>query len=137
MRRLILDSDVLLFGFGAPHRWQAHTKRIIVAAERRELELHLSVEALQEFLFHRMRRTPRGLALAQLRTVEDIAHAHPFDAAVWQRTRHLIATTSIRGRDAIHAATALEHGFTEIVTGDEAFAAVPGLTPVTPDRLNL
>jgi len=137
VKPVFADSDVLLFGFGGPHPLMAASRRMLAAAEREDIELHVSVEGLQEFLFHRLRRGPRPLALQQHAGIRAATVPHDFTELIWQRAVDLIATTTIRGRDAIHAATALEHGFTEIVTGDSAFVAVPGLTPVTPDQLAL
>lgn len=37
----------------------------------------------------------------------------------------------------MHAATALAHGFTEIVSADTDFDDVPGLTRIDPADLNL
>ncbi len=53
---------------------------------------------------------------------------HAFDEAVTDRTVDLVERSTIAGRDAVHAATALEAGFTEIVSLDRDFDRVPGLT---------
>jgi len=47
----------------------------------------------------------------------------------------LVADCGLRGRDAVHAATALAAGFHLIVSCDEDFDAVPGLTRVDPPHL--
>ncbi len=133
----MVDSSVLLHGFGRDHHWRAACQRIIAAAAEGTVRINVSVECLQEFLLHRLRVTSRETALGDLSAIEAAAVVHDFDAQVWRRAVGLITTAPIRGRDAVHAATALEHGFTEIVTTDADFAVVPGLTPVAPDRIEL
>ncbi len=100
----MVDSSMLLHGFGRDHHWRAACQRIIAAAAEGTVRINVSVECLQEFLLHRLRVTSRETA-------------HGDQAAV--------------------EATALEHGFTEIVTTDADFAVVPGLTPVAPARIEL
>ncbi|GAA1524383.1 hypothetical protein GCM10009788_30230 [Nocardioides humi] len=128
---------MLLYGFGEAHRWRLPSQALVQAAAAGEVAVHVSVEALQEFLHHRMRRCPRSLALQQAERVATVTRAHDFDHVIWDRALRLVESTPIRGRDAIHAATALEHGFAEIVTTDADFVVVPGLTPVAPDQLGL
>lgn len=137
MRRVFVDASVLLFGFGGAHPWRDRAHALVAAAHAGDLQLHLSVEALQEFLFHRMRRSARDDALADLAAAQSACVVHPFDEAVWRQACDLVRDSPIRGRDAVHAATALRHGFGTIVTGDADFAAVPGLTPVEPGDVRL
>lgn len=54
----------------------------------------------------------------------------PVTISVLERAAQLRATTNLKTPDAIHAATALEHGCTLFVTNDATFRRVPGL-PVT------
>ena len=51
------------------------------------------------------------------------------------RARRLIDATQVRGRDAIHAATALGAGFDTIVTTDRDFGSIPGLRRLDPAEL--
>ena len=104
-------------------------------AQQRRVALHLSTEAIQEFLHHRLRRGARQDAIEDARDAMALCQIHPFDANVLARAVHLIETSTIRGRDAVHAATALAAGFTEIVSADTDFDDVPGLTRVDPTDL--
>lgn len=132
MRRVFVDSVVLLLAFGRDHP-QRHSCRALVEAARTDhLEVNLSVEAVQEVVFHRMRVSGREPALAVGRAVRGFATLHAFDAAVLDRALELMAVAPIRGRDAVHAATALLAGFDHIVTVDADFVAVPGLRTLTP-----
>ncbi|MDR2454519.1 MAG: PIN domain-containing protein, partial [Bifidobacteriaceae bacterium] len=56
-----------------------------------------------------------------------------FDARVLDVALELVrADDAVRGRDAVHAATAIAHGIGLIASTDPAFGAVPGLTRLTP-----
>lgn len=132
MRRLLIDTTVLVFASGAHHPQRETCRAIIAQAQHRAVALHISTETIQEFLHHRLRRGARSDAVAEARDAMTLCHLHPFDADVLTRAVHLIETTNIRGRDAVHAATALEAGFTEIVSADTDFDDVPGLTRVDP-----
>ena len=67
--------------------------------------------------------------------MEELIVWHPVDQEILRRTAALVATGAIGGRDAVHAATALAAGFTEIVSADRDFDRVPGLTRRSPDDL--
>jgi predicted nucleic acid-binding protein len=105
------------------------------AAAEGRLELHASIEAIQEVLFHRMRRTDRKTAVAAARDYLDLMVCHRLDAAVMRESFALTLAGAIRGRDALHAATALTNGFNAIVTADRDFFDAPGLSVITPTAL--
>ena len=67
------------------------------------------------------------------RAVDALTGAEPSTVLVWSAA--LVATGTIGGRDAVHAATALAAGFTEIVSADRDLDRVPGLTRRAPDDL--
>lgn len=125
--RVFLDTAVLALAVGGEHPLREACRGYLVAAADEEVELHVSVEALQELLFHRMRRGDRGDAVALVRDVGATCVVHPLDDDVLRRALDLVSTSAIGGRDAVHAATAIGAGFTEIVTPDTDFDGVPGL----------
>lgn len=131
-RRLLVDTAVLAYAVGDEHPLRASCRAIVEAATIGEIELHGSVEVVQEFLFHRLRRGPRADAVSQARDVATICVLHPFDAQVAERMLQIVASTTVGGRDAVHAATALVQGFESIVSPDLAFESVPGLRRVDP-----
>lgn len=136
VRRLFLDSSVLLYAFGGASPQRDACLKVLDAASQRQAQLHLSVEAGQEFLLHRLRRDSRPAALAAFDTLTELVDWHPFDLGVLLRARRLIDTTQVRGRDAIHAATALRAGFDAIVTTDRDFEGIPGLRRIDPSALD-
>ena len=129
---VFLDTAPLLFTVGDPHPDRAASRQLLAAAQRGELRLHVSAEAVQEFAHHRLRRTTRAEAVAQTRDVLALCDVHAMGGEVLRRALALLETTPLRGRDAIHAATALSQGFDHIITTDADFDAVPGLRRVAP-----
>lgn len=136
MTACLVDTAVLAYALGGEHALRAPCRRIVAAAVDGQLELHASEEMIQELVFHRLRRTDRVAAVRQGRDAAELCLLHAFDDDVLHRALDLIATTdSIRGRDAVHAATALRHGLTTVVSPDPAFDDVPGLTRIDPATL--
>ncbi|AKU15124.1 type II toxin-antitoxin system VapC family toxin [Luteipulveratus mongoliensis] len=127
-----LDTMVLAYAVGGAHEQRDACRAILERAADGVLDLHVSAEAVQELLFHRLRRTDRETALVQSRHVLAMCVIHPLDRDVLHDMLDLVERTEIRGRDAIHAATALAAGFDRIVTTDAAFDSVPGLRRIAP-----
>ena len=132
---LFIDSNIALYAVGGPHRHKAACRGILEAATTGTVTLHASVELIQEVLHHRLRIDHRETAIAAARWLTDLCTVHPFTKDVARSMLNLVATTSIRDRDAVHAATALAAGFDQIVTVDPNLA-VPGLT-IYPSRDSL
>lgn len=135
MRRVFIDSNVPIYAVGGPSPRKDACLAVLASAASGEIELHASVEMVQEFLFHRMRRCDRSDALAQARAVSAAVVLHDFDAAVLVGALTLVEHHGLRGRDAVHAATALRNGFAEIVTSDTDFDRCPGLVRTDPAAL--
>lgn len=130
-----VDANVLVFAFGGSHPLRLPCRELIVEAQAGSLTLHAGTEALEDFVHHRMRRTARATALANARELAYTCVIHACDDAALRRALDLIETTNVRSRDAMHAATALQHGFHEIISIDSDFDDIPGLTRVDPRDL--
>jgi predicted nucleic acid-binding protein len=132
-RHWFVDSSVLLLASGAAHPGRVGAVAFLEGASRRGDAIHLSVEAIQEVAFHRLRRgVPRGTTLDEIERLRAAAVVHPFDEEVLARALLLMRATHLRGRDAVHAATAILAGFGEIVSSDRDFDSVPGLRRIDP-----
>ena len=130
----LVDTAVLLYAVGGDHPLRAGSQRIVAAAGDGRLELHASVEVVQEFVFHRMRRGDRRAAVRQASDVAALCVLHDFDGAVLRTALDLIADSdALGGRDAVHAATAVRHGLRLIISPDQAFDTIPGLQRLGPD----
>lgn len=135
MRQLFLDSNVLLYAAGVQDSLRDDCRAVMRGADEGKYRLHVSAEALQEFLFHRLRRTDRQIAVEACRSLLDTLVVHDFDARIVRRMINLVESTRIRGRDAVHAATALECSFDTIVSVDTDFDGIPGLSRIDPADL--
>lgn len=89
---------------------------------------------IQEFVHHRLRRTgDRSIAAANGRDLASICTLLNFDREVLDLSLDLIERLpTVRGRDAVHAATALAYGIETIASPDRAFDGIPGLTRIDP-----
>jgi uncharacterized protein len=130
-----LDSSVLLIAAGAPHPRRAACLQLVTQALDGHWRVHVSVETIQEFVFHRIRRGDAVIGIGQARHLAEAFIVHVFDHHVLTEALRLMEVSPVRGRDAVHAATALLAGFDRIVTLDSDFGAVPGLSPVTPEEM--
>ncbi|MEZ5087575.1 MAG: type II toxin-antitoxin system VapC family toxin [Tessaracoccus sp.] len=135
MRRLFIDSNVPIYAIGGPSPHKAACLDVLQRAAGGEFELHASVEMVQEFLFHRMRRCDRAEAMAHARTLMAAVVLHEFGVEVLDKAIALVETHHMRGRDAVHAATALHHGLAEILTLDPEFDQCPDLRRINPGEL--
>ncbi len=132
-----VDTSILAYAAGGTHPLREPCRRLVAAAAARTVELHASVEMVQELLFHRMRRVGRAEAVAQARFAAELCVLHPFDGVVLGRALELVAVSDLGGRDAVHAASALAGGFTEIVSADRDFDVAPGLARIDPRDLRI
>ena|SRR5690625_451068 len=130
-----LDTAVPAYALGGEHRERAAAQHVIRAATAGRVVLHSSVEMVQELVHHRMRRVGPEDAVRQARAVAELCILHPFDAVVLSRALDIVAEQGVRGRDAVHAATALVHGLPELVSPHPDFDDMPGITRVLPTAL--
>lgn len=134
MKALFLDPSVLLLAVGSDDPRREPCRNVLRAAAAGTARLHMSVEGGQEFLFHRMRRSDRASAVRDFDAVDELVVWHAFDIDILRASRSLVAQGTLRGRDAVHAATALDAGFKQIVSSDRDFDGIPGLDRVDPVR---
>jgi uncharacterized protein len=133
---VLVDTAVPAYAMGGPHPLRDVCRSIVEAAGRGRLELHASVEMVQEFVFHRMRRGDRRTAVTQARDVAELCILHDFDVAVLRLALNLISDVDgLGGRDAVHAATGIHHGIPVVLSPDPAFDAIPGLERLDPRAL--
>lgn len=130
---VLVDSSILAYALGDPDPRRESARRFLKDVTGGVGRAYASVEMFQECLHHRLRRTGRrSVAVAEIRESEPLFVTLDFDHEVLMRSMELIETTQIRGRDAVHAATALAYGIGTIASTDPAFDGIPGLTRVDP-----
>lgn len=132
-----LDASVLSLAAGDAHPLRGPCRELLTRGSQGQVRLHASVEAVQEFRFHRLRRVGREVTLSDSRRVAVSLTLHPFDLGVLEASFRVMELGSVRGRDALHAATAVLAGFTTIVSADRDLDGVPGLRRLDPSELDL
>lgn len=132
MTSVFVDTTIFLYAQGRPHPLRENCRRFLADCQEHGHAIHVSVEALQEFTFHRLRSRPRSQVLAEARALQRSLVIHPFDADVLDEMLALMEVSPVRGRDAVHAATAIVAGFAQIVSTDSDFVSTPGLQRVDP-----
>lgn len=134
MSRVFVDTTVFLLAVGRSHALREHCRHFLHRCREDGTQIHVSVEVLQEFAFHRLRSRPREQVVPETRALWSSVVTHPFDEDVLEDSLRLMAESPVRGRDAVHAATAVRAGFAEIVTTDTDFGGVPELRGVLPQE---
>jgi predicted nucleic acid-binding protein len=133
----LIDSNIALYALGSESEWREACRHVLVLLAQGTIAGVASTEMLQEVAHHRLRMTgSRSRAVADTRDVMALVATVDFDEAVLHTALHLIESTGIRGRDAVHAATALTQGVDRMISIDPAFDTIPGLTRVTPAGLD-
>ena len=121
---VLVDTSVFAYALGGQHRYQQPCREFLWAARDQGLELHASVEMVQELALHRMRMVDPRTAVEQGRLAARACVLHAFDDRVLTVALELVESGRLRGRDAVHAATANVAGITSIVSTDPAFDEV-------------
>lgn len=97
MKRVLIDTAVAAYALGSEHRYRDAARALIAEAGRGEIELHASVEMIQELVHHRMRRVDRLRAVAESRDMAILCVLHAFDSDVLEASLQLIAETRSLG----------------------------------------
>lgn len=107
--RAAVDTTVLVYAVGADSPFRDSCIELLRLSGQGRLRLEASVEALQEFLHVRARRTGDRVAAAELtRAFADAIVLHDVEVGDVQRAIDLFATVpQLDALDAIHAATSL------------------------------
>lgn len=67
MPQVYVDTSVLAYAIGGPHPEREACRAVVAAVPSGGIELHASVEVIQQLLFHRMRRVDVVTAAGQAR----------------------------------------------------------------------
>lgn len=130
---VLVDSSVLAYALGDPDARREPCRKLLKEITSGTGRAYASVEMFQEVLHHRLRRTrDRSVSVAEVRDAMPMFVLLNFDHEVLELSLDLVARTLVRGRDAVHAATALAYGIETIVSSDPAFDGIPGLRRLDP-----
>lgn len=133
---IVLDTTVLVYAKGSDHPLRDPCRELVAAIADERIEATTTAEVIQEFVHVRARRRNRSDAVALGRDyAELLSPLLPITADHLQRGLTLLERTPRLGAfDAVLAAAAAATGATALVSADTAFADVPDITHVLPDR---
>ena len=127
--RALLDTAVFVYAVGIDHPYRAPCRQLLNPDSLRAYSGEASVQAIQELLHQRARRTgdrTGAVAIAEAASVLCVLHALTEDD-LRMGMRLFDRAPGLSGRDALHAATAINRGIPAIISPDRAFDDVPGL----------
>lgn len=134
---ILVDSNILMYAAGAPHRHKAVSVALLERVARGEVDAALDAEVLQEIL-HRYRAINRW---ESGREVFDLARrviptVYPVTAETVDLARSLLDRhPRLAARDALHAAVCQEAGFHGICSFDRDFDQIRGLKRIEPSQV--
>ena len=127
---IFVDSNVPMYLVGAAHPHKAHARHLLESAVAGRERLVTDAEVLQEIL-HRYVAIDRRDAIqptfqALLGIVDDV---FPVDRDNVERAKTIVlGTKRLSARDALHLAVMELHGIERIMSFDQGFDGVPGVT---------
>ncbi len=131
---VFIPTNIPIYASGPPFPLREPCVQIMDAIGRGRLLATIDVEVLQELMHfaYRRRQLDRGLMVSSgLLTIVDTVYPYeqPDALAMMDLMRRV---PGLSARDAIHAAVMQRRGLTHIVTADNDFARVPGITALDP-----
>ena len=132
--RVLLDTAIFVYAVGADHEMKAACLKLLEPRVLNHYGGEASVQAIQELLHQRARRTGNRQQAAEVAgAMAGLCPLHPITAEDLRTGLLLFREHSaLSGRDALHAATALNRGISTIVSPDRDFDRIEGLTRLDP-----
>jgi predicted nucleic acid-binding protein len=133
---ILLDTTVLVYAMGRDHDYREPCRELIEAVARGAVSATTTVEAIQEFVHVRARRRDRAEAAGLGRDYASLLAPllSPGERDLEDGLALFERSPALGAFDAVLAAAGVNAGVAALVSADPAFAAVPGLVHVLPDR---
>jgi predicted nucleic acid-binding protein len=134
----LIDTNVVIYAAGRPHRYKAACADILREAAKSELQDYaIDVELLQEVLhfYHSRQHLHLGLQIFDelMQTFPAPLAVTPHEVAV---ARDILARYPVlSARDCIHAAVVLNQGLEAIISADRAFDQILEIKRLDPLEL--
>lgn len=132
--RALLDTAVFVYAVGVDHPYREPCRTLLDPDHLAAYSGEASVQAIQELLHQRTRRTgDRASAVATAEAASTLCLLHPLTEDDLRLGMRLFdQAAGLSGRDALHAATAINREITTIMSPDDAFDDVAGLRRLDP-----
>ena len=137
MKRVLVDTNVILYAIGGPHAYAEPCRSILALAGEGRFEMEAPVDLVQEILHHRTRRLgDRRQAAADARAAAALCRLHAVEPQDADNAAELFATFSrLSARDAVFAAVAIRHDLEAILSADGDFDGLSDLRRLDPANL--
>jgi predicted nucleic acid-binding protein len=134
VKRVLVDTNVILYALGGPHPYAEPCRRIVALAGDGSIDMEAPVDLVQEILHHRARRLgDRRQAATEAMAAAALCRLHPVEPQDSSAAAELFAASDrLSARDAVFAAIAARHGLDAILSADSDFDGVPGLRRLDP-----
>jgi predicted nucleic acid-binding protein len=134
VKRVLVDTNVILYAIGGPHAYAEPCRRIVALAGEGSVEMEAPVDLLQEVLHHRARRLgDRRQAAVEARAAASLCRLHAVEPRDAAHAAELFAGSErLSARDAVFAAIALRHDLETILSADSDFDGLPDLRRLDP-----
>lgn len=133
---IIIDTTVLVYAVGAEHDFREPCRSLINAISDGDVTATTTIDAIQEFAHVRARRRTREDAVTLANSyVELLSPLLVVEEADLREGLRLFAANDRLGSfDSILIAAATAVGADAVVSADAAFAEVPSITHIVPDK---
>jgi predicted nucleic acid-binding protein len=134
---ILIDSNVLMYAAGTPHRHKAASAALIERIAAGKVDAVLDAEILQEIL-HRYRTIDRWSSGRELYDLARriIPGVIPITVEILDAARSLLdAHSALMAGDALHAAVCREADLDAICTYDRDFDRIPGIRRLEPSQV--
>jgi predicted nucleic acid-binding protein len=134
VRRVLVDTNVILYAIGGPHPYAEPCRRILTLAGEARIGLEAPTDLLQEVLRHRARRLgDRRQASVEALAAAGLCRLHAVEPRDAVHAAELFAGSDrLSARDAVFAAVAIRHDLETILSADTDFDELPGLRRLDP-----
>ena len=136
--KYFLDTNIFMYAAGSEHPLKGPCVSILRRMARDELDALTNAEVLQEIVYRysSIGEFRQGLHLARLAVDQVGGEVLPVTLADMRRAFDLCERygTTIKGRDAVHAATMLNNGLTHIISADVHFDAIREVARLDPRK---
>jgi uncharacterized protein len=134
VKRVLVDTNVILYAIGGPHAYAEPCRRILALAGEGSFEMEAPVDLVQEILHHRTRRLgDRRQAATDARAAAALCRLHAVEPQDAHQAAELFEDAPrLSARDAVFAAVALRHNLEAILSADGDFDGLPGLRRLDP-----
>lgn len=136
MTTYFLDTNVFMYAAGRDHPLKTPCVEVLRQVTREAFEVVINTEVLQEILYcySAIGELKCGLRLAHLAVDQVGGEVLPVTLTDMQLAFDFMQRygATIKSRDAVHAATLLNHNLTYLISADRHFDRIDGITRVDP-----